>query len=68
MTKVKSFFPFLFLAYFLKVSFIQMILLKLKLDSLKLNEFAAVFDFFSEQAFPNRVTSFHKENKLSLIN
>ena len=44
-----------------------MVLLKLKLGNLKLNEFAAIFDFFSEQAFPSRVISFHKENKLFLV-
>ena len=67
MTKVKSFLLFLFLACLLKVGFVQVILLELKLGSSKLNEFAAVFDFFSEQALPNRVTSFHKENKLSPV-
>ena len=45
-----------------------MILLKLKLDSLKLNKFIAVFDFFNKQAFPSRVTNFHRENKLSSVN
>ena len=68
MTKVKSFLPFLFLACLLKVSFIQIVLPKLKLGNLKLNKFVAVFDFFSKQAFLNKVTSFHKENKLSPVN
>ena len=45
-----------------------MILLKLKLGNSKLNEFAAVFDFFNKQALPSRVTSFHRENKLFPIN
>ena len=67
-TKVKSFLPFLFLTYLLKVSFIQVVLPKLKLNNLKLNEFAAVFDFFSKQAPPSRVTNFHKKNKLFLVN
>ena len=67
-TKIKSFFSFLSLAYLLKVGFIQMILLKLKLGNSKLNEFAAVFDFFNKQALPSRVTSFHRENKLFPIN
>ena len=44
-----------------------MVLPKLKLGNLKLNEFAAIFDFFNKQAFPSRVTSFHRENKLFLI-
>jgi len=44
------------------------ILLKLKLDNLKLNKFAAIFNFFNEQAFPSRVTSFHKENKFFPVN
>ena len=48
MTKVKSFFSFLFSACLLKVSFIQVVLLELKLGSSKLNEFVAVFDFFSK--------------------
>ena len=67
-TQIKSFLSFLFSAYLLKVGFIQVVLLKLKLGNSKLNEFAAIFDFFSEQAFPSRVTSFHKENKLSPVN
>jgi len=68
MIKVKSFLFFLFSACLSKVSFVQVILLKLKLGSLKLNEFAAIFDFFSKQAFPSRITSFHRENKLSPVN
>jgi len=48
MTKIKSFLPFLSSACFLKVGFIQVVLLKLKLDSLKLNKFAAIFNFFNE--------------------
>ena len=68
MTQVKSFLPFLSLACFSKVSFVQVVLLELKLGSSKLNEFAAIFDFFSKQAFSSRVTSFHKENRLSPVN
>ena len=64
MTQVKSFLPFLSSACLLKVSFVQMVLLELKLGNSKLNEFAAIFDFFSEQASSSKVTSFHKENKL----
>ena len=44
-----------------------MVLPKLKLGSSKLNKFAAIFDFFSKQALPSRVTSFHKKNKLSPV-
>jgi len=44
------------------------ILLKLKLGNSKLNKFVAIFDFFNKQALPNKVTSFHKENKLSSVN
>jgi len=45
-----------------------MVLLKLKLDSLKLNKFVAIFDFFNKQAFSNKVISFQKKNRLFLIN
>jgi len=44
-----------------------MVLPKLKLGNSKLNEFATIFDFFNEQAFPSKVTSFHKENRLSPV-
>jgi len=44
-----------------------MVLLKLKLGTLKLNEFAAIFDFFNKQAPSSKVTSFYKENKLSPV-
>jgi len=66
--KVKSFFSFLSLTCLLKVSFIQVVLPKLKLGSLKLNKSAAIFDFFNEQALSSKITSFHKENKLFLVN
>ena len=41
-----------------------MVLPKLKLGSSKLNKFATIFDFFNKQAFPNKVSSFHKKDKL----
>jgi len=68
MIQVKSFFPFLSLACLLKVSFVQVVLLKLKLGNSKLNKFVAIFDFFSKQASPSKVTNFHKENKFFPVN
>jgi len=68
MIQVKSFFPFLSSACLLKVSFVQIVLLKLKLGNSKLNKFVAIFDFFNKQASPSKVTNFHKENKLFLVN
>jgi len=68
MIQIKSFFLFLFSACLLKVGFVQVVLPKLKLGDLKLNEFVAIFDFFSKQASPNKVINFHRENRLFPIN